>query len=92
MLPVDIDDFFVDLYYYFEKSTKRKEIYREFTDTKELKIIKHVQTCWLSLYKVVKRVINQWEPPNAYFDREAETDHSTGVQRLNSHLNRYLTK
>jgi hypothetical protein len=45
MLPVDIDDFFVDLYYYFDKSTKRKEIYHEFeefTATRELNMFKHI--------------------------------------------------
>ena len=49
-----IDDFFVDLYYYFEKSTKRKEMhheFEEFTDTKVLKIIKQMKTRWLSLDK-----------------------------------------
>jgi len=29
-LPVDIDDFFVDLSFYFKKCTKRTEMYHEF--------------------------------------------------------------
>ncbi len=53
-LPVNVDDFFVDLFYYFDKSSKRKEELREFqefTGTKEMKIIKHCKTSWLSLEK-----------------------------------------
>ena len=58
-LPVHVDDFFVDLFYFFEKSAKRKEDFREFqhfTDTKQFKIIKHCRTRWLSLEKAVNRV------------------------------------
>ena len=62
ILPIDIDDFFVDLFYYFDKSSKRKEELREFqefTGTKDLKIIKHCKTRWLSLQKAVKCVLQQ---------------------------------
>jgi len=40
VLLIDVDDFFVDLFYYFDKSAKRKEFheFQEFTDTKKLKI------------------------------------------------------
>lgn len=44
-LPVDVDDFFVDLFYFFNKSAKRKKEFREFqefTGTKELSIAKLV--------------------------------------------------
>ena len=71
-LPVDTDDFFVDLFYYFDKSAKRKEEFREFQEfigAKELKIIKHCKTRWLSLDKAVKRVLQQWPALHAYFDR-----------------------
>ena len=60
-LPVDVGDFFVDLFYIFNKSAKQKEEFREFqefTGTKELKIIKHCKTRWLSLEKAVQRVLH----------------------------------
>lgn len=50
VLPVDVDDFFVDIFYHFEKSAKHKEEFREFqefTDARKLKIIKHCKTRWL---------------------------------------------
>ena len=59
-LPVEVDDFFVDLFYYFEKSFKRKEQLREFQEfsgTQQLKVLKHCTTRWLSLERSVKRVI-----------------------------------
>ena len=95
LLPIDVDDFFVDLFYYFDKSSKRKEElheFQEFTGTKELKIIKHCKTRWLSLEKAVKRVLQQWCALYAYFDREAETNRAARVLRLEQHLKSALTK
>lgn len=94
-LPVDVDDFFVDLFYFFNKSTKRKEEFcefQEFTGTKELKIIKHCKTRWLSLEKAVQRVLHQWSALHAYFDREAEDDTSARIARLDQHFKSPLTK
>ena len=91
-LPVDVDDFFVDLFYYFEKSAKRKKDLREFqhfTDTKQLKVLKCCKTRWLSLEKAVHRVIQQWP---AYFDSVSESDHSAWVRRLDQNFKSHLTK
>ena len=44
-------NFLVDIYYHFEKSCKRKEIFKEFQDFSGIefpKIIKHCSTRWLS--------------------------------------------
>lgn len=94
-LPVDVDDFFVDLFYFFNKSSKCKEEFREFqefTGTKELKIVKHCKTRWLSLERAVQRVLQQWSALQAYFDRQAEIDKSARVSRLDQHLKSPLTK
>lgn len=91
-LPIDVDDFFVDLYYYFDKSAKRKEEFHEFTGVKELKIIKHCKTRWLSLEKCVRRVLEQWSALYAYFDRVSEEDRSARVIRLDQHFKSLLTK
>ena len=94
-LPVDVDDFLVDLFYYFEKSAKRKEDLREFqhlTDTKQLKVLKHCKTRWLSLEKAVHQVIQQWVALYAYFDSVSENDHSARVRRLDQNFKSHLTK
>ena len=84
-LPFDVDDFFVDLYYYFHKSARCREELREFQDfvgISEMKIIKHCPTHWFSLEKVIKRVLHQWEALHAYFDKQAETNSDARVQRV----------
>lgn len=94
-LPIDIDDFFVDLYYFFDKSAKRKQDLREFqefTGTSQLKILKHCKTRWLSLERAVKRVLVQWDALYAYFDKEAESNHAARVLRLDAHFKSQKTK
>ena len=87
--------FFVDLFYFCNKSAKRKEEFREFqefTGTKELKIIKHCKTHWLSLEKAVQHVLYQWSALHAYFDKEAEDDTTARVARLDQHFKSPMTK
>ena len=51
----------VDTYYYFDKSTKRKnelEGYYDFCDIKFSDVIKHVSTRWLSLELVIAEPYN----------------------------------
>ena len=94
-LPVDVDDFFVDLFYFFNKSATRKEEFHEFQKfpgTKELKIIKRRKTRWLSLDKVVQRVLHQWSALHAYFDKETEDDTTACVARLDQHFKSLMTK
>ena len=91
-LPVDV---VVDLFYYFEKSAKRKEDLREFqhfTDTKQLKVLKHCKTRWLSLEKAVHQVIQRWPALYAYFDSVSENDHLARVRRLDQNFKSHLTK
>ena len=65
VLPVDIDQLFIDIYYHFHHSSKRKQ---EFTDlwislfTSEPGVIlKHCTTRWLSLLRCVNRYISQYD-------------------------------
>ena len=91
-LPVDVDDFFVDLFYQFDKSAKCKKKFRDFqvfTGVKELKLLKHCKTRWLSLENAVQRALQQWPALQSYFDSVSETDHSA---RVNQHLQSPLTR
>ena len=63
---IDIDDFFVDLFYYFDKSCKWKKDFREFQEFTELKILKHCKTRWRSLENAVQCVLWQWDALFAY--------------------------
>ena len=66
----NVDDLIIDLYYWFEKSTKRKANlvqYCSFCDIDYRDVIKHVNTRWLSLEKAVYRVLQQYDGLKSYF-------------------------
>ena len=84
-LPVNVDDMLVNIYYHFQKSSKRKEEYKEyeeFTDTEPLKILKHASTRWLSLERCVKRTLAQWPALESYFNSHLESDKAGQVKQL----------
>ena len=60
-LPVDIDQLFVDILYFFFHSSKRKQQFadnwRSFFTTEPQTILKHCTTRWLSLLRCVDRYI-----------------------------------
>ena len=60
----------VDTFYYFDKSTKRKNGLAEyclFCDTEMQSILKHVSTRWLSLEMAISRVLQQYSALRSYF-------------------------
>lgn len=59
-LPVNVDSLMVDINTHFYLSVKRKEEFNEFCDFVDVsykKILGHVETRWLSLLRVVERVV-----------------------------------
>lgn len=95
--PVDIDKLFIDVFYYFCHSSKRKQ---EFTDlwcslfTSEPKaIIKHCATRWLSLLHCIGRFLHQFDGLKSYFLScdEAETSKVVSIiRRLENPLTKPL--
>lgn len=74
-LPVKIDESIVDIYYYLEKSSKRKEKLKRFQqihNTETRKILKHVCTRWLSLGICLSRILEQWNPLVSFFKEEVK--------------------
>ena len=56
ILPIDVEQMWVDQFYYLEGSSLRKADFRQlqiFHEVKSNKILKHVSTRWLSLKKYV---------------------------------------
>ena len=79
----NVDDMVVDLFYWFDKSTKRKvslQRYCDFCDTAYREIVKHVNTRWLSLERAVGRVLQQYSALKSYF--QSEEDSNPRFQRL----------
>lgn len=89
----DIEDFLVDIYYWFDYSTKRKTTlaeFCEFCDQDYRKIIKHVSTRWLSLEKVVTRILKQYISLKSYFMSGNEA--SSRFKRLQNAFNAPITE
>ena len=66
----DVEDMLVDLYYWFDKSTKRKNELYEFCDFCNIEyrqVVKHVSTRWLSLEYAVDRTLQQYSGLKSYF-------------------------
>ena len=87
----------VDLYYWFDYSTKRKNKlaeYANFCDQEYRQIVKHVSMRWLSLEKSVTRTLTQYASLRSYFlseqessarfkrSKDAFSDPSTGLPAL----------
>ena len=73
---VDIEDLCIDLYYWFDKSTKRKGILAEFCDfcdNEYREIVRHVNVRWLSLEKAVNRILQVYPSLESYFKSENES-------------------
>ena len=75
VLPCAVDDCLVDIYYYLHKSSERQQsliLFQKLNGNKVMKILKHVQTRWLSLRQCISRLLDQWEPLQQFFEAEKE--------------------
>ena len=88
----NIEDLHIDLYYRFERSTKRKGVlleYMELCGHEYAKILKHVSTRWLSLERCVQRTLEKYSGLKSYqrFSRlrDAFTNPPTEVALLCHH-------
>ena len=66
----DVEDMMVDLFYWFDKSTKRKnklDEYCNFCDTQYHEVVKHVSTRWLRLGLANERALKQYAALQLYF-------------------------
>ncbi|XP_072173823.1 uncharacterized protein [Diadema setosum] len=72
-LPVQVDELLIDIFYFLEKSSKRKQKFKSFqrkAGVPEHKIVKHVSTRWLSLGHCIERLLEQWDALLAFFEEE----------------------
>ena len=94
-LPVNIDQLFIDIFYYFHHSSKRKQqfvdLWRSLFSTEPEVILKHCPTRWLSLLKCVDHYLRQYDGLKSFFlsCEEAET---AKVRSILSRLENPLTK
>lgn len=77
VLGVHVEDLLIDIYYWFDKSTKIKGVlveYMQFCDQEYAKILKHVSTRWLSLERCVERALQKYAGLKSYFISEDFAD------------------
>ena len=75
VLPVSIDALLVDINTHFYLSIKRKKEFKslcEFVSVSYKQILSHVETRWLSLLRVVSRVLELWPALMSYFTSHPE--------------------
>lgn len=92
--PLDIDQLFIDIYYYFRHSSKRTQtfvdVWHSFFTTEPKVILKHCQTRWLSLLRCIGRYLDQLEGLISYF--LSCEDQSAKVVHITERLQNPLTK
>ena len=89
----DVEEMAIDLFYWFDKSSKRKAIlndYCTFCDVTYREIVKHVSTRWLSLSTAVERTIKLYDSLRSYF--LSEDDRQARFRRLSSLFEKPLTE
>uniref|UniRef100_H3ARC8 HAT C-terminal dimerisation domain-containing protein n=1 Tax=Latimeria chalumnae TaxID=7897 RepID=H3ARC8_LATCH len=89
----DVEDFCIDCYYYFGKSTKLKsslEDFCMFCDVEYRQIMKHVHTRWLSLEVAINRLLQQYTALKSYF--LSVNDSCVRFERLSSAFSDPMTE
>ena len=69
-LPVDLDQFAVDLHGFFKLSAARREDYPKMENLTEVTsgyVLRHSSVRWLTLKFVLVRIKEQWENLKEYF-------------------------
>ena len=70
VIGANIEDLHIDLYYWFERSTKRKGVlleYMELCGHEYAKILKLLSTRWLSLERCVRQTLEKYSGLKSYF-------------------------
>jgi len=97
---VNLDQFAIDLHFFFKYSAARREDLKHMSDLTETTtqyVLKHCQTRWLSLDKVLVRIIEQlpnlkkyfleFLPTTPRFKGKSGIGQTERYQRIKSHLN-----
>ena len=72
----DVEDLGVDVFYWFDKSTKRKGILKEFCsscDSDYREVVRYVSVRWLCLERAVYRILQLYNSLQGYFKSESES-------------------
>lgn len=88
-LHINIDSLLVVINTHFYLSVKRKEEFKEFCDFVNItykKILVHVETRWLSLLRVVERVLQLWPALVSYFNSHPDAEKRGRIQTIKEQM------
>jgi len=74
-LSVKVDELLIDVYYYLDKSSSRKQHLEQFQKLHAIdvhKILKHVSVRWLSIGICLTRLLEQWPALKEFFATEVK--------------------
>lgn len=83
----EVEDFMIDIFYHFDKSSKRKNVLSEFCllyDAEFYEILRYCSTRWLSLETSVSRILKLFHPLKSYFI--SENENNDRFKRLQKHF------
>ena len=90
-----VSDVLVDVYYYFEKSTKRQASLKDFCsfcDQDYRKVLKYGATRWLSKEACIQRVLQQYASLKSYFASQNASRSDLRLTRLKRYFEDPLTE
>lgn len=83
-LPMfDIEELLVDVYFWFEYSSKRKNAYADFctfTDVEYRRVLKFISVRWLGMSSCLERILKQFAALKSYFLSTPDSDRSSKVR------------
>ena len=85
----------MDIYYYFDNSTKRQALLKEFCifcDQEYRKILKFGATRWLSKEVCITRVLKQYPSLKSFFESQPESRSDARLKRLQASFSNPLTE
>ena len=94
VIGFNVGDFLVDIFYYFDNSTKRQALlkeYCEFCDQEYCRILKFGATRWLSKEVCIHRVLKQFPSLRSYFASLPELRGDPRLTRLQAYFANPLT-
>uniref|UniRef100_H3AUL5 HAT C-terminal dimerisation domain-containing protein n=1 Tax=Latimeria chalumnae TaxID=7897 RepID=H3AUL5_LATCH len=90
-----VQDFLVDLYYYFQGSTPRQVGAAEFAgfcDQEYQRVLKYASTRWLSMKLAVTRALKQYRSLKSYFDSQADKKSDLKLIKLKKYFHDPMTE
>ena len=91
-IPFNIDEILIDVYYYFEHSSKRLAALETFQEeVTNQKLLKHVATRWLSVRRCLDRLLDNWDALKQFFREETSKASTSSAKSRQDRLKTFFS-